>query len=112
LEGQRRAGEQTLLRGEAPLRAPELESPVTGPDGTIRLAWSAVEGAERYEVRLYSTTLVELARLPATPDTLAELRREHLPSKVPTGSSIIWRVAALRGSEELGISTPGSLIAP
>lgn len=108
--------ETPVLRGGRPdsLEAAvgfEVDPPRPGPAGT-ELSWGATAGAQRYQVILYSTDLVELSRLEPVAGTRLLLRRADLPAHVAPGTSLLWRVTALRGNEEVGLSSVGTVTAP
>jgi hypothetical protein len=65
-------------------------------DGTLTLRWQAVDGAEGYRVRIFSTEFEEVGRFEAdAPEltlTQSDLKHLGLPRK-----TFLWRVAALAG---------------
>ena len=98
-DGTSRAGTLTLRPAE------------TLADGAVRLVWTALEGADRYQVRLYGPELDEIHRLPAVADTTVVIRLSEIP--VPAGApGLVWRVHALRGADEVAVSPPGSIPIP
>ena len=86
-------------------------SVASADDGSVRLSWNAIAGADAYEVRIYGPELDELVRLPATGTTLA-IGRSTLPANLPAGEDLTWVVTALRGGDVAQTSSPGSLRLP
>jgi hypothetical protein len=94
-----RAGTLSLLPAEA----------VT--DGHVGLTWTRAHGADRYEVRVYSSELDEIYRHPAVTDTSVVIRLSDIPT--PPGSpGLVWRVYAFRGSDVIAVSPPGAIPLP
>lgn len=87
------------LRGQAGdghASSPLLLPPVNGTNGAVELSWRRVSTADRYELRLYSPELRELAALPAAPETAFVLTPGAVAG-VATGDTLLWQVGALRG---------------
>jgi hypothetical protein len=102
---------EPVLRGERPA-ALALEPAQPGPAASLRLRWQPLEGADSYQVRVYSTGLEELARLEPVANPEMVLRREQLPPGIAPGATLLWRVAALRGGDDVALSPVGRLRAP
>jgi hypothetical protein len=100
-----------VLRGQAGV-ALALAPLERGPEGTIRLRWQPLAGAESYQVRLYSTALVEVARLEPTTETTMLVSRDAVPDSLPSGSTVLCRVAGLRGGNDIALSPVGTLRVP
>ena len=81
-------------------------------EGGVTLTWSAAEGAEDYEVTLYSADLVEIVRLPPTSATRLVLTHADLGSKAAAGAPAFWRVTARAKGDRLGASAPETLRLP
>jgi len=79
-------------------------------DGTVRLSWQPLEGADGYVVTVRTPDLHEVARFGPTADTSFLLDRSMLPPETP--SVLLWRVFALSGGDEIGRSRPASLELP
>ncbi len=79
-------------------------------DAGIRAAWEPMAGADSYEVRLYGFDLSEIVRLEPVRETTVVLHRDMLPAGAPR--SVICRIAALAGGEEIGLSEPVELVIP
>lgn len=80
-------------------------------DGNVRLTWTRAHGADRYEVRAYSSELDEIYRHPAVTDTSVVICLSDIPA--PPGSpGLVWRVHAFRGSDVIAVSPPGSIPLP
>jgi hypothetical protein len=77
----------------------------------IHFSWSAVPGADAYEVRLFDDGLDEVHH--AGPVTAPEvvLDRSALPALAP-GTSLTWRVLARRGGDVVETSSPASVTIP
>ena len=99
----------SVMRG-ARVRA-GLETHASVSDSAVVLTWKPVEGAERYQVRFYSTDLAELATLSA-PATRLDLRHGALPDPLPGGVTVLWQVAALRGGDTIATSRTRSVVLP
>ena len=102
--------EQSITRGNAPpSQSFVLHTPESRPDGAVALSWSAVNGADRYEVRVYGPDLHEVYRSEATTTSLV-VPRNALPAASP--GDLTWEVRARLGSDEIGVSPPGSIHIP
>ncbi len=96
------------LRGgsrNAPVAALEVRAADLGPAG-LRVAWASVAGADAYEVRVYSESLAEIARLDANGDTVLTVSPSALPFRPQPGQSLLVRVDARRQGEVLASSPP------
>jgi hypothetical protein len=102
--------EPPVLRGGEAAAGFVLEAPEVSATA-IRLAWTEVAGAEAYEVRLFGPDLNEIHRSGPVTATHVELDRSALPSLTP-GTSLTWRVIALRGGDVVATSPPGSVTIP
>jgi hypothetical protein len=94
--------DRAVLREEGPSGF-ALLSPQTVEEGWI-LRWNQLDGADSYELRLYSTSLNELRRIgpiDGTETTLAFPDEE--------GLTWLWRVIALRNGDEIGQTDVGTL---
>ena len=80
-----------------------LQAPVV-LEGSWRLRWGAVDAADAYEVRLYTTGLDELRRI--GPMTETEVLVDFPDEETAT---LLWRVIALRGGDEIERSAVGTL---
>ena len=98
LRGTQREGASQPLTLSAPQRLPE---------GSIRLEWTPMTGADTYQVRLYDKGLKEIARLDPTSETGLIIDRSALLAATP--DQLIWRVFALRRGDNIGSSDPASL---
>jgi hypothetical protein len=78
-----------------------VRSSTTLPDGGLEIGWSAAPEAERYEVRLYAPTLAEMARYTAGRDTGLRIGTDALPAGLARGGTVLVRVVALRGGDEV-----------
>lgn len=108
-----RAAEPVLRGSETAPPANELASvTVTRADGTLRLEWLAAAGATRYTLVFLSPELSEVARVPDLHGTSYELRPGALPAGLVPGTSVLWRVEALSGGDELARSKATSITVP
>ncbi len=109
---------EPVLRGGAPpartqaVAKPGLLPVAPASGGALRLGWTRVPGAEDYEVRLYSADLAQLAALGPTADTTLVLRPQALPARPRPGETVLWRVYARRGGDEIAYSPVGMLRVP
>jgi hypothetical protein len=101
-------GPEPIVRGTAD-RPLALTEPAPLRNGGVRLAWRPFPGAQRYEVRFYSTALSALGRFDAGSDTGASLTLGDLPAAYRSRELILYRVAAMLGQDELALSATGSL---
>jgi len=99
--------EQSITRGNGPPSQNfVLHTPESRPDGAVALSWSAVEGADRYEVRIYGADLHEIYRSEAATTSLV-VPRDALPAT--SSPDLTWEVRARLGSDVIGVSPPGSI---
>lgn len=102
--------DQTVLRGpsQGDVSQPlTLSAPQKLSEGTVRLEWTPMAGADGYQVRLYDKSLNEIARLEPTSVTALIIDRSMLPVDAP--DEMIWRVVALDGGDDIGSSDPAPL---
>jgi hypothetical protein len=108
-----RGPEQEVLRDDATQSQPfSLNDAHVDATGAIRLSWTAMAGADGYEVRIYGPDLSEVYRAPSTTETSAVIDRAALPANLPATLDLTWRVYALSGGDEIEVSAPGSIRAP
>ena len=86
-----------------------LSAPAFAPDGSVTLAWQAHPEADGYEVRIYSTSLTELARLPEVTSPMLRIPADRLPAAPTPGDVLLYRVAAIHGGDVVGLSPVGTL---
>lgn len=96
------------LRGEQRIEMP-LAAPRYLDANTLVLGWRSMPEAARYEVRFYSTSLTEIGRRDAGTDTLLRIAVGQLPPTYARGESVLYRVVALQGGDEISRSPVGSL---
>jgi hypothetical protein len=97
----------TLRGGTATAPRIALEPPVFHA-GRLAVRWAAYAGAERYEVRFYSSDLAELGRLPATGASL-DAGTAQLPFTPDSAGVVLVRVVALVAGSEVASSAPKTL---
>lgn len=78
----------------------------------VTLAWSANPEADHYQLRFFSTALSEIGHRDLARDTSVTLTAGELPATYTSGETILWRVVAMKGGDELESSAPGSLKKP
>ncbi len=99
-----------VLRDDTAIHAAvELHPAFVADDGTIRLSWSAMTGADSYQVRIYGPDLSEIVRLSDIAETTTTVARSALPPDLPPSLDLTWRVYALSGGDEIEASEPGSI---
>ena len=90
--------------------APALKVPVhwaTAPDDAhVRLAWPAVEGAQRYEVELYSAALDTIGTFVAASDPSVTVARSAFGPAGPAGALCRVRVIDAGGSARISRLAP------
>ena len=103
--------DKPVLRGTSPAvetgSSLDLATPQLQDDGSLRLAWSPMAGADSYQVYIYDQDLTELIRLAPVSEPTIDLRRSMLPSGA--SESLLWRVIALDGGDRIAVSPPASL---
>jgi len=113
----RRKREGELLRGAPPAAesqgawaAHPLAARMGG--GRVRLAWSPAEQATGYEVTFLAQDLRELARVDSLTAPMLVLDRAALPAGLVSGQTVLWRVSARAGRDELARSATAPLTLP
>lgn len=101
----------SALRGN-PEAVLTLSEPVRRADGGVNLEWHAVPDADRYELRFFSTDLVEIGRRDLGDTTRVDLLNSDLPQTYHAGNIVLYRIVALKGGDEIEASSPGSLQKP
>ena len=114
--GPRREGEAPLLRGPAVPEAPggwsaALAATPLG-DGRTRLAWAPAPQATGYAVVFLDDDLHEIARIGDLETTTLVLDRAALPAGLRSGQTLLWRVAAYSGGDEIARSTTSPVSVP
>jgi hypothetical protein len=105
-----RQPEQSSLRESAPqAQAFALNAAQVAADGTIHLSWSAMTGADQYQVRLYGPDFGEIYRSPNTSETALTVDRTALPANLPPTLDLTWRVFARSQGDVIATSAPGSI---
>lgn len=113
----RREREAKQLRGARPVaEAPGAWAahPVATPlgDGRVQLAWSPASSATSYGVTFLAEDLHELARVDSVTAPGLVLDRAALPAGLLPGQTVLWRVDARAGRDELARSTAAPLTLP
>lgn len=86
-----------------------LNEAVVDAGGSIHLSWSALPGADQYQVRIYGPDLGEIYRSEATNATSLVVDRFALPATLPPALDLTWRVYALATGDVILMSPPGSI---
>jgi hypothetical protein len=109
-----RQAETPVMRGaETPASPTDLASvSVTRDDGSVRLEWLAAPRADRYTVVFLSPDLSEIARVSELHTTSVDLRAGALPAGLTSGASVLWRVHAMNGNDEIARSRTTSISVP
>lgn len=94
-------GESTALRDGGRAGVPELQivDPVPDPSGGLRLGWSAMAGADRYEVVLHGKEFSERDRIDAGAETGCVIPAGLLATPSGAGRPLYWRVLAYQGGD-------------
>lgn len=108
-----RGPEEGVLRDDA-TDAPafSLQPAQVGSDGTLRLSWTPMTGADGYQVRIYGPDLSEIHRTANIGETSAVIDRSALPADLPATLDLTWRVYALSQGDVVEVSAPGSIRVP
>ena len=106
---QSRESDGILLRDESASSSSALPSAEIRPDGSIRLTWAAVPGADAYQIRIYGPSFTEIYRHPNVLEPSAVIARSSLPADLPPQLDLMWRVFALQAGDVIGTSEPGSI---
>lgn len=93
---------EPVLRGEAPANRLAIVMTDRGARG-VELRWSPIPEADLYEVRMFSESLEEIGRI-GTADTSLVFSPDRLPEGQPKSGTLLLRVIALRGGDELASS--------
>jgi hypothetical protein len=108
-----RSPEETVLRDDGKESRPfAVHTAEVGSDGSIRLSWNPMPGADQYEVRVYGPALGEVYRSPMTTETSLVVERVTLPADLPKTLDLTWRVYALSLGDVVEVSAPGSIRTP
>jgi hypothetical protein len=86
-----------------------LSQPQAEGVGRWRLAWTAVEGADAYQVRFFSSDLDPLAQIEPVPVLSIGVTRDQLGADAASGNVVLWRVVALRGGDIIATSPVGTI---
>jgi hypothetical protein len=112
----RRARESPLLRGPSPSASPGAwdARPIATRrgDGGAQLRWTPAPRATRYSVTFLGADLRPLARVDSLPTTTLDLDRVALPAGLVRGHTVLWRVSAYAGNDELARSVTVPLALP
>lgn len=105
-----RTPEQSSLREGAPQSQAFALSPAQlTTDGSIQLSWSAMAGADQYQVRMYGPDFGEIYRSDNTTATSMIVDRAALPPSQSSHLDLTWRVYALSQGDVIATSAPGSI---
>lgn len=104
-----RTGEP-VMRGDT-TRTMDARIVATEP-GKVTLQWSAVSGAEQYELRFYGADLTERGRVNLGTETRVELLAGQLPVGLAAGEVLFWQAVALRGTDVVQQSATASIRLP
>lgn len=105
---QSRESDGILLRDQSVTQS-ALPPAEIRPDGSIRLTWAAVPGADAYQIRIYGPSFTEIYRHPDVTETSAVIERSSLPADLPPTLDLLWRVYAIQSGDVIQTSEPGSI---
>ena len=95
-------GDKEILRGHADQGSWSADARATKLDARrTRLTWKAAPGATSYTITFLSGDLNAIARADAIPQANYLLDRDALPPGLSSGQSVLWRVSAFGGADEL-----------
>jgi hypothetical protein len=80
--------------------------------GKVRLSWDPAPGAQTYTLVFLSGDLREVAQVTGQTRSDLLLSRDSLPLGLASGQSLLWRVVAYRGADEVGRSSAGPIEIP
>ena len=108
--------EEPILRGSGGPAEPgswnaELRVELMSP-GQTQLRWTAARGATDYTVVFLSSDLHEIARVPSHGAVGLMLEQDALPRGLVSGETVLWRVSASAGGDELARSNTSELVVP
>jgi hypothetical protein len=107
-----RGPQEGVLRDDAAVSQPfSLQEATVGADA-IRVTWTAMAGADAYQVRIYGPDLSEIYRHANVGETSAVIDRSVLPAGLPPTLDLTWRVYALAHGDVIEVSAPGSIRTP
>ena len=82
-----------------------------GP-GSTNLSWAPAPGATHYEVVFLASDLSEVARVKGLAAPAFVLERASLPAGLTSGTTVLWRVGAYAGGDEVARSGTAPLKVP
>lgn len=88
---------------------PKLFAPEYEDGGEVLLRWSEVEGADEYQLQIFSPDHTELAKFPPGPSVARLIQPEELPAGYPRGTTLFWVVTAFYGGTPIAHSLTGPL---
>ena len=107
-----RAPQEGVLRDDGSQSQPFSLQAAQVDGQSIHLSWTAMAGADAYQVRLYGPDLNEAYRHPDLAGTSVVIDRSVLSDDLPPNLDLTWRVYALSGGDVIEVSAPGSIRAP
>jgi len=106
-------GDKAVLRGHADQGSWSADARATPLDARrTRLTWKAAPGATSYTVVFLSSDLNELARVEAIAPANYVVDHDALPPGLAPGQSVLWRVSAYGGADEIGRSPTSPVTVP
>ncbi len=102
--------DEPVMRGDAAgsFRA-QIQSQT---EGRATLTWTAVTGADHYELRFYAQDLAERGRVDLGPETRVELVAGQLPVGLLSGEVMLWQAFAMKGHDVLAESPTATIRLP
>ena len=105
----RQPEESSVRESTSPSQAFALAPAQFAADGSIRLSWSPMTGADQYQVRIFGPDFSEIYRSANVPETTLVVERAALPANLPPTLDLTWRVSALSQGDVIATSAPGSI---
>jgi hypothetical protein len=105
------SGQEPVMRG-TPSAPSEMVAGARALDrGVLALEWTAMPEASGYTLVFLSPDLTEVSRV-IVHDTRFDLRPESLPPGLVSHQKFLWRVMAMRGTDEIARSRTSAIEAP
>ena len=105
----RQPEESSVRESTSQQQAFALSPAQVAADGSIHLSWSAMTGADQYQVRIFGPDFAEVYRSANVSETTLVVERSALPANLPPTLDLTWRVSALSQGDIIATSAPGSI---
>ncbi len=97
------------LRGAADQQDHSLVLQVKAESGALQLSWSEFPGADNYKVEILGSDLVPIDEMAVSGENHLAIKDRDMEQWRVISSSLLWRVVAFQGSQQLSYSHPRSL---